>query len=330
MSGLLARIRMIHRMYSIQRISRNEFIPVRHLQYHVRCWGTLSTSHAPLAPLVLLHGWMDVGASYQFVVDALSEAFMQGRQVIAPDWRGFGLTKTGAHDTATPPSGTQDCFWFPDYLADLDFLLDHYAPGQAVDLVGHSMGGNVAMLYAGVRPERVRRLINLEGFGMPATKPEQACGRYAKWMDELKSLHRGEIALKPYDDAAGVARRLMKNNPRLTADKAEWLAPHWAQPNAQGQWQILGDAAHKLVNANLYQVDEVLEIYQRITAPTLSVEASHNQMDQWWQGRYTVAEFHERLKNVPTVRQAQVTDAGHMLHHDQPQQVAALIEGFVA
>jgi pimeloyl-ACP methyl ester carboxylesterase len=290
---------------------------MRKLQYHVHCWGTPDPTHPPL---VLLHGWMDVGASYQFVVDALSDAFVQGRQIIAPDWRGFGLTKTVA----------QDSFWFPDYLADLDCLLDHYAPGKSVNLVGHSMGGNVAMLYAGVRPERVHRLINLEGFGMPATKPEQAAGRYAKWMDEIKGLHRGEIALKAYSDASGVARRLMSNNPRLSPDKAEWLAPHWAQPNAQGQWHILGDAAHKIVNANLYQVDEVLAIYQRISAPTLSVEASDNQMAQWWQDRYSLAEFHERLKQVPQLSQAVVTDAGHMLHHDQPQQVATLIENFVA
>jgi pimeloyl-ACP methyl ester carboxylesterase len=308
-------------MYPIKKNAISAFIPIRNLQYHVRCWGTPSSTRASThPPLVLLHGWMDVGASYQFVVDALSESFVSGRQIIAPDWRGFGLTKTGA----------QDCFWFPDYLADLDLLLDHFAPDQTVDLVGHSMGGNVAMLYAGVRPERVHRLINLEGFGMPATKAEQAAGRYAKWMDELKSLHRGEITLKGYDDAHGVAHRLMKNNPRLSQDKAEWLAPHWAQPNAQGQWEILGDAAHKIVNANLYQVDEVLEIYKRISAPTLSVEASDNQMAQWWQDRYSLAEFHERLKQVPNVSQALVTDAGHMLHHDQPQQVAALIESFVA
>ncbi len=70
--------------------------------------------------------------------------------------------------TSTPQA---DHYVFADYLADLDMLLDHYAPGQAVDLVGHSMGGNVAMMYAGVRPERIRRLVNLEGFGMPATPP---------------------------------------------------------------------------------------------------------------------------------------------------------------
>jgi pimeloyl-ACP methyl ester carboxylesterase len=149
-------------------------------------------------------------------------------------------------------------------------------------------------------------------------------------MDELKSLHRGELALKTYDDLGGVARRLMRTNPRLGEDKAQWLAQHWARQNASGRWDILGDAAHKIVNAQLYQVDEVLASYQRVSAPTLSVEADNNQMEQWWEGKYTLAEYHARLQHVPNLKQALVTDAGHMLHHDQPQQVAALIEGFVA
>lgn len=195
------------------------------------------------------------------------------------------------------------------------------------------MGGNVVMLYAGVRPERIRRLINLEGFGMPATRPSQAPGRLAKWMDDLKSLHRGEMDLKSYDDAAGVARRLMKTNPRLGRDKAEWLAREWAaprvQPDGSTKWQILGDPAHKIINAQLYRVDEVLEIYRRITAPTLAVEATDDSLGQWWQGKYTLDEYHERLKAVPDCRIAVVNDAGHMLQHDQPEQLARLIEGFL-
>ena len=227
-----------------------------------------------------------------------------------------------------------DNYWFPDYLADLDTLLDHYAPEQPVDLVGHSMGGNVVMLYAGVRPQRIRRLINLEGFGMPATRPSQAPGRLAKWMDDLKALHRGELDLKAYDDAAGVARRLMKTNPRLGQDRAEWLAREWAaprvQPDGTTKWQIQGDPAHKIINAQLYRVDEVLEIYRRITAPTLAVEATDDSLGQWWQGKYTLDEYHERLKAVPDCRIAVVQDAGHMLQHDQPEALAALIEEFLA
>ena len=285
---------------------------MRHLSYHVRHWGP---DTSPLPTLVLLHGWMDVSASYQFTVDALQHE----RRIIAPDWRGFGLT-TGA---------PVDHYVFADYLADLDLLLDHYAPGEAIDLVGHSMGGNVAMMYAGVRPERIRRLVNLEGFGMPATRPDQAPKRYAQWIDEIKQLHTGDMALKGYDSQDGVARRLMKTNPRLSEDKAQWLAGHWAQPNAQGQWEILGDPAHKITSAQLYRLDEAMELYKNITAPVLAVEASDDSLSQWWKGRYTLDEYHQRLTHVRNCRTAVVHDAAHMLHHDQPAQVARLIEEFL-
>ena len=304
---------MMEGMYIVQKASRSAFVPIRNLQYHVRLWGEPGPGKTPL---FMVHGWMDVAASFQFVVDA----FAKDRYVVAPDWRGYGLTDAAGADN----------FWFPDYLADLDFLIDHFQPQGPVDLVGHSMGGNIAMLYAGVRPERIRRLVNLEGFGMPATQPTQAPGRYAKWMDELKSLHRGELTLKGYADASGVARRLMKTNPRLGSDKAEWLARQWAQPDSEGQWHILGDAAHKIVNAQLYRVEEVLALYRRISMPTLFVEASDNSMDLWWKGRFSLAEFHERLNNVPQVERALIEDAGHMMHHDQPERLAALIERFMA
>jgi pimeloyl-ACP methyl ester carboxylesterase len=279
----------------------------------VRVWGGPGPGKVPL---VMVHGWMDVAASYQFVVDC----FAQDHYVIAPDWRGYGLTEG-------PPT---DNYWFPDYLADLDFLLDHYSPHAPVNLVGHSMGGNIAMLYAGSRPARINRLVNLEGFGMAATLPSQAPGRYAKWMDELKALHRGERALKPYGSAAGVAERLMKTNKRLSRDKAEWLATHWARPDAQGQWRILGDPAHKIVNAQLYRVDETLEVFKCIGAPTLSVHASDDSLAEWSKGKYTLAEYHERLRCVPHAETATVADTGHMLHHDQPQKLAQLIEAFLA
>jgi pimeloyl-ACP methyl ester carboxylesterase len=300
-------------MYQPRRPSRNEFVPIRNLKYHVLLWGEPGPGKVPL---VMVHGWMDVAASYQFVVDA----FDHETYVIAPDWRGYGLTQ----------SPDADNYWFPDYLADLDFLIDHYSPDAPVDLVGHSMGGNIAMLYAGSRPDRLRRLVNLEGFGMAVTRPSQAPKRFAKWMDELKAFHRGEMALKPYDSVDGVAQRLMKTNRRLSQDKADWLARHWAKPDAENKWRILGDAAHKIINAQLYRVDEVLEIYKSIAAPTLAVEASDDSLAKWWQGKYSLAEYHERLRCVPDARRAVVHDAGHMLHHDQPEQLAQLIESFLS
>ena len=317
-------------MYLPKRNFRSEFVPIRNIPYHVQVWGEPA---AHKTPLVMVHGWMDVAASYQFVVDA----FAQDHYVIAPDWRGYGKTPgtpgqpgIGSQRSAGAHHGGTDNFWFPDYLADLDFLLDHYAPDRPVNLVGHSMGGNVVMLYGGVRPERIRRLVNLEGFGMPATVPAQAPGRYAKWMDELKQLHRGELDMRAYDTIDGVARRLTKTNPRLAPDKALWLARHWAAENPQGQWVIQGDPAHKIINAQLYRVEEVLELYKRLSMPVLAVEASDNSLDLWWKGAFTLAQYHERIQVVPDLRIARIEDAGHMMHHDQPEALAQRIEDFIA
>ena len=305
--------------YVPQRPARSEQLPLRQLNVHVNCWGQPAPGSVPL---VLVHGWMDVGASYQFMVDALSADFADRRLIIAPDWRGFGQT------TLAAPC---DHYVFADYLGDLDALIDHYAPdGQPVDLLGHSMGGNVVMQYAGARPTRIRRLVNLEGFGMPASRPAQAPRRLTQWLDELKQLRQGEISLKTYPDADAVARRLTKTNPRLPADKAAWLARQWARPGADGQWRILGDAAHKIVNPSLFRVDEMLALYAAITAPVLVIEGSDDSLSQWWKGRYSLDEFHERLKAVPVLSRQVLPDSGHMLHHDQPERLAAALQDFLS
>ncbi len=307
---------MIESMYQVQRESQSSWVPLRGCRYHVRQWGTPSPD---ATPLVLAHGWMDVAASWQFMVDAFSEAFVSQRPIIAMDWRGYGLTEAPATDS----------YWFPDYLADLDALLDELYPGQTIDLVGHSMGGNVVMMYAGSRPERIRRLVNLEGFGMAATSAAQAPSRMTQWLNEIKAQREDDTALKPYADAAGVAARLMKTNRRLGQGQADWLAQHWARPGPDGQWRILGDSAHKVINPYLFRVEEALAMYQRISAPVLAVEASDDSLSQWWKGKYTLAEFHERLKSVPQLEKATIEDAGHMLHHDQPHALARILETFL-
>jgi pimeloyl-ACP methyl ester carboxylesterase len=288
--------------------SRSEFITVRGIRYHVRHWGS---EDAP--KLFMLHGWMGVSASFQFVVDCLQRDW----HVIAPDWRGFGLT-------ANPQA---DSYWFPDYLGDLDAILQHYSPDEAVNLLGHSMGGNVVMLYGGVRSARVRKLINLEGFGMAPTQPDQAPGRYAKWLDEL----REKPGMRAYATQAKVAERLQKTNPRLTNERAVFLSEHWAARNAQGEWAILGDPAHKLSSPVLYRVEEVLACWKLIAAPVLWVEADHTDAWRWMGSRENAhIEIERRIRCIPQVTTAVVSDAGHMLHHDQPQALATIIEEFLA
>lgn len=306
--------------YQPRRQWQSQMLPVRNMHYHLRSWEP-APAKPELPVLVLAHGWMDVAASYQFVVDAFSDAFVQGRRIVAADWRGFGLSQTPA---------PCDSYYFTDYLADLDMLLEQVSPDRPVDLVGHSMGGNISCMYAGARAERIRRFVNLEGFGMPETTASQAPKRLGQWMDELRAQRAGGMGLSPYDSVQAVADRLQKTNRRLPRDKALWLAHHWAAPDEQGRWRILGDAAHKITNPYLYRVDESLACLAAITAPTLSVEASDDSLGQWHQGRYSLAQYHERLKQIPQCDQAVVQDAGHMLHHDQPEAVAKLIEDFLA
>lgn len=298
--------------YTPRRRAASRFVPVRGLHYHVLSWGSPELATPGRPPLVMVHGWMDVAASFQFVVDALA----QDRYVIAPDWRGFGLTE----------APTADSYWFPDYLGDLEALLDALLPGQqTIDLLGHSMGGNVAMLYAGVRPGRIRKLVNLEGFGMPQTKPAHAPRRYAQWLDELKEPPR----LRDYDSLAAVAERLRQNNPRLSAERAAWLAPHWSREGEGGRWSILGDPAHKRANPVLYRVEEVLACWAQIEAPVLWAEGDSTDVSKWWGNRYPRSEFDERLAVVRQIEHCVLTDAGHMLHHDQPEALAQRLEAFL-
>jgi pimeloyl-ACP methyl ester carboxylesterase len=302
--------------YLPSRLPQDSFLPVRGLRYHVLQWGDASLVAPERPPLVMVHGWMDVAASYQFVVDALAALPGPPRWIIAPDWRGFGLTDA---------PGT-DSYWFPDYLGDLDTLLDALVPDGPVDLLGHSMGGNVVMSYAGVRPGRIRRLVNLEGFGMPATRPDQAARRIAQWLDQLKTPN----TLKSYASVGEVAERLQKNNPLLPADKAAWLAPHWSRRGEDGRLHILGDPAHKRVNPVLYRVDEHLATWKLITAPLMWVEGDLTDVEKWWGHRYSRSEFAERLAHVASVRKEGLSPCGHMLHHDQPEALAALLADFLA
>ena len=295
--------------YIVRRPHRSAFLTLRGLRHHVLRWGPEHDGTRPL--LVMVHGWMDVGASFQFMVDA----FREDRSVVAIDWRGFGLTDS------TPG----DAYWFPDYLGDLDALLDALSPGAPVDLLGHSMGGNIAMSYAGVRPGRLRKLVNLEGFGLPDTTPEMAPARLASWLDELKETP----SLKSYDSVEGVAQRLMKTNPRLSADKAAWLAPHWSRRGDDGRWHILGDPAHKRTNPVLYRKAEALACWSAITAPTLWVEGSETQLSQWWGDRYPREDFEARLAVVKELRRVTLQQAAHMMHHDQPEALARAVEEFL-
>jgi len=284
------------------RSSESMLLDVRGLRYHVRRWP----GEGP--KVVLLHGWMDVSASFQFLVDALRGAW----DVYAPDWRGYGLTDWGK----------SDCYWFPDYIADLDILLGKLAQDAAVNLVGHSLGGNVACMYAGICPGRVARLVNLEGFGLSETNPADAPRRYARWLSELHD----RPGFRPYESFAALAERLRRDNPRLSQERADFLARHWGR-EVDGKVILRGDPAHKIVNPVLYRYEEVKACWQQVTAPVLWVDADASGILK--RMGMTAAQHAERRAAFRNLKYVTLPDAGHMLHHDQPEACARLLEEFL-
>ncbi len=152
---------------------------------------------------------------------------------------------------------------------------------------------------------------------MRPTRPEQAPGRYAQWIDQLKQ----GGALRDYASQDEVAARLMKNNPRLPAERAAFLAQHWSEPDGAGRFRIAGDPAHRIVNPTLYRIDEVLACWRSVECPVLWVQAAQTDVLQ-----HVGADRDAALKEIETrkaalrnVKSAVVEDAGHMLHHDQPR-----------
>jgi len=284
------------------RTPESRFHRLRGLELHCLVWP----GHA--APLVLLHGFLDCAATFQFVVDALRA----DRAVVAPDWRGFGLS-----------GWAPDGYWFPDYYGDLDAWLDVLSPTAPVDLVGHSMGGNVALTYAGLRPDRVRRLMTLESFGLPPTTPAQAPSRFREWLDQL----RGDDPVSVFPSLEVLARVVRRRDPWLTPARARFVAAAWAEQLPDGRARLRHDPAHKRVNPVLYRREEAEACWREIRAPVLAMIGAESDFLARRQGPDGVEAMRQ---HIPQLSERVIAGSGHMLHHDQPEQVAALIEEFFA
>ena len=283
--------------------SRSEFVFLRQRRYHVRIWGA---DDAP--PFFFLHGWGDVAASFQFVVDALRGNW----RVIAPDWRGFGQSQWN-----------EGAYWFPDYIGDLDALLTCYSPERPAHLVGHSMGGNVAGLYAGIRPERIASFTNLEGFGLWVIAPDEAPERLAQWLGQLRG---DDPSFRHYGSHAEFAERLCHDNPRLTVERAAFLAAHSVCETGGGV-TFAADPRHRWINPVLYRMEEAKACWRRIAAPTLWVAANDSFVMKGFVGHQD--DYHERLACYADAREVRIDDCGHNVHHDQPEVIAGLLDEFL-
>ena len=281
---------------------RSEKHDIRGVDYQVSEWGEPS-----LPLLVLLHGWSDTGSSFQFFVDALRNDWF----VIAPDWRGFGETRCRARS-----------YWFPDYIADLDVLLNLYSPDEPARLVGHSMGANVAGLYAGVMPGRVQAFVNIEGFGLAESDPDNAPAHYRRWIERSRETQ----AYSTYPDFAQLGERIRKHSPRMAKDRAEFVARLWAAEEDDGTVVLRADPAHRLPNAVQYRRAEAQACWEKITAPVLVVKGADSDF-------FSRAEQHAAPSEIDAfgaAKSIEIECAGHMVHFEQPGALAAAVEAFLS
>jgi pimeloyl-ACP methyl ester carboxylesterase len=284
--------------------SRSEHLTIRGLRYHLRHWGPADGRR-----IVLLHGWLDASASFQFVVDALQHDW----HVIAPDWRGEGLTDW-------VPTGTYNMY---ECMADLDGILEAVHRDEPVNLIGHSRGGNIACLYAGIRPDRVRRLVNIEGFGLRQRGADEAPAHYAHWLEEL----RRPLKTRTYAGFDELAAQIRRHNPRLGPDHAAFLAQHWGVQREGGDVVLRADPAWNRPSPVLFRLEEMLACWRQVKAPALWIEATESANRQRHQ--IVPEDYEARRKALGTARTVTIPDAGHMVHLEQPLRLAREIEGFL-
>jgi pimeloyl-ACP methyl ester carboxylesterase len=194
-----------------------------------------------------LHGWMDSSATFQFVVDALKKSW----QIIAPDWRGYGQSEWLSRP-----------YWFPDYYADLHDILNYYTD-QPARLVRHSMGANIAITYAGLKPERVAQLMMMNFIGLPIPKDTDGSQQLGQWLTTLEITPE----MRGYKNHDALARRLLSVNHRLTEARAAFLSRFVSYVRLDGLVAMACDPWHKIPSPMLYRVEDAMSSWQRITAP---------------------------------------------------------------
>ncbi len=288
--------------YTARVTSRSVRHDIRGVDYHVTEWGDRGN---PL--LVLLHGLGDCGRSFQFLVDELKQEWF----VIAPDWRGFGKTGSRANS-----------YWFPDYVADLDVLLAQYQPQDPVNLLGHSMGANVIGLYAGVMPERVAVFVNVEGFGLTDSDPQDAPANYRRWIEKSRVMPK----CASYATFEELAQRIRKRNPSVSYNKAMFVAKQWAEQVDDGTVTLRADPAHKLPSALQYRRAEALACWSKITAPVLRVVGEDTDFTAAAKSWIDPDSATTPPLGAETIV---IPGAGHMVHFEQPGRLAAAVEAFI-
>jgi pimeloyl-ACP methyl ester carboxylesterase len=290
--------------YEPRRVARREHRVLRGLRHQLHWWGDDVAN-----PIVLLHGWGDSSETWQFLVDRLPESWT----CVGLDWRGFGGT-----------AWSQQGYWFPDYFADLEALLDELCPGTPVRVIAHSMGGNIATMYGGMRTGRIEWLVNLEGIGLRQLPADHAPDRYVEWLDQLRTPTRE----RRYATLDVLVDFLVARNPAMPREHAEFLAHAWSAPDAdaRGGLKLVFDPRHRNVNPTLFQRPEAEALWKRFTAPMLLVLGEGSEIRGRVSPEHMTNEYFRSM--FRDLRIQWLAGVGHMMHIENPQAIAQLAIDF--
>ena len=285
---------------------RDKFIDAQGLSLHYLEWGE------PVGePLVLVHGFLDQAHSWSPFVAALQELIKQPLWIIAPDCRGHG-------DSGWVGAGGY--YHFPDYVLDLDCIVQGLGI-KTMKLIGHSMGGTISFLYTGSFPQRVARLVLIEGIGPPSMAFSDAPARMEKWIAEVHQ--RGRKHFRQYSSIAAGAEQLRQTNPRLDAELALHLARSGMKQSSAGKWVWKFDPLHRTTAPQPFYAAQAIEFLRRMACPVLIVDGAESRQIRRRDSK-------QRLEEIRDRKQVVIENAGHMVHQDNPLALAKVVAEFLS
>ena len=283
---------------------RHTIVDSQGLPIHCLEWGDSAGE-----PLMLVHGYLDLAESWRAFVAALAIR-RPNLWVIAPDCRGHG-------DSGWIGAGGY--YHFPDYVFDLDCIVQAHSI-DSFTLIGHSMGGTISLLYTGTFPERVKKLVLIEGIGPVGMTFSDAPLRMEKWISELHE--RGRRHFREYTSLAAGASQLRQTNPRLSENTALEIAHAAMKQNDRGKWIWKFDPLHRTAAPQPFYTAQALEFLRRIQCPVLLIDGEESRQTRRTdkQERYDAIAHHQRIT---------ISRAGHMVHQDNPEQLADVVGDFI-
>jgi pimeloyl-ACP methyl ester carboxylesterase len=277
---------------------RSRFLTANRLTHHLLEWS----ERGPL--VLLLHGFLEHAHAWDFVAPHLAAA---GFRPVALDWRGHGDSDW---------VGAGGYYHFADYAADLAFLVR--ALGGTAAVVGHSMGANAALQYAGTEPERVTQLVCVDALGPPDMGDETAPRRFADWITQLERLGERGARRFTLDEAT---RRLAERFPRFPPAAARHMAWHGTRPAGPvREWKF--DPLHQTLSPFPYTTRRARAFWERVACPVLYVDGADTPF------RLGDAELAERLTTLRAARHT-MQGTGHHPHLECPEALARVLLGFL-